>query len=55
MFKKIEKMLFKDTAADQYLSDSASLQDLEQRQRQIQRGEAPFQKYAQMISRGWIQ
>lgn len=44
-----------NTDVERYLGESISLIDLETRQRQIDRGEAPFQKYSQMLSRGWIQ
>jgi hypothetical protein len=62
MFKKI-KQFFKVTGTnyrfssevDRYLANSASLEDLESRQKMIARGEAPFQRHSQMISKGWIQ
>jgi len=36
-----------------YLADSYDLIDLERRQRQISKGEAPWQQQANFNSRGW--
>lgn len=39
---------------EEYLADSISLEDLERRQRLINRGEAPWQIQANQNLRGWI-
>jgi len=44
--KKIVKSIFKNESLDEkYLASSASLADLERRQRALQMGQAPHQKY----------
>jgi hypothetical protein len=50
MLKKIFQVFYSADSAEQYLSDSISLQDLERRQREISRGEAPYQRYARLIT-----
>lgn len=40
---------------DEYLADSASLEDLERRQRLINRNEAPWQLRASQSLAGWTQ
>jgi hypothetical protein len=39
---------------EEYLADSISLEDLERRQRLINRGEAPWQVSANHNLKGWI-
>ncbi len=38
---------------NEYLSDSISIEDLENRIRMIDRGEAPWQIHARTLSQGW--
>ena len=42
------------TIIEEYLADSISLEDLERRQRMIQRNEAPWQIQSTQNSRGWL-
>lgn len=39
---------------EEYLADSISLEDLERRQRLINRGEAPWQVRANQNLKGWV-
>ena len=42
------------TMIEEYLADSISLEDLERRQRMIERNQAPWQIQASQNLRGWL-
>jgi glucan phosphorylase len=60
MITKLVKRLFEDNKQrekrlmEEWLADSASLQDIERKQKMISRGEAPWQVQANHNLRGWI-
>jgi hypothetical protein len=39
---------------DEWLADSVSLQEIERKQRMINRGEAPWQVYTNQNLKGWV-
>lgn len=56
---KLFKLLFGSLKSerdirDEYFSSAVSLQDLERRQRQVDRGQAPWQVKANENLKGWI-
>lgn len=53
MFKNWFKKTTEKELIEQYLADSASLADVERRQRLISRGEAPWQLRARQNLKGW--
>lgn len=54
LLKKIfRSKKYSETEIEQYLADSISLQDLERRIKQIERGEAPFQHKTTNLLKGW--
>jgi hypothetical protein len=54
MFRGLTTVRTEKERVEEYLADSASLEDLERRQRLINRGEAPWQIHANANLRGWI-
>lgn len=54
MFKGLTTVRTEKEKIEEYLADSISLEDLERRQRLINRGEAPWQLHANANLRGWI-
>lgn len=54
MFRGLTDVRTEREKVEEYLADSASLEDLERRQRSISRGEAPWQIHANANLRGWI-
>lgn len=58
MIAKLLKRMLKPTTEQQkieeWLADSASLVDLERRQRMIEKGQAPWQVQANNNLRGWV-
>jgi len=57
MFKVLKKIFqttkHLDNETENYLANSANLQELERRIRHIERGEAPFQQKSTNLLRGW--
>lgn len=53
-FKNIFKSKTEQDVVYNYLADSISLEDLERRQRLINRGEAPWQIRANQNLKGWV-
>ena len=53
-FKTLLKSKNQKQVIEEYLADSLSLEDLERRQRLIDRGEAPWQIQANMNLKGWV-
>ena len=57
MIKKLVKFMLKKTTEkekiEKWLADSASLADLERRQKMIDKGQAPWQIEANNNLRGW--
>jgi hypothetical protein len=54
MFKDLLNTRTEKQFVEEYLADSISLEDLERRQRAINRGEAPWQLHANANLKGWI-
>jgi hypothetical protein len=57
ILEKIKNWLYQDQEKikiNEYLSESVDMADLERRIRQIDRGQAPWQKNAINRARGWI-
>jgi hypothetical protein len=54
MFKDLLNTRTEKQFVEEYLADSISLEDLERRQRTINRGEAPWQLRANQNLKGWI-
>jgi hypothetical protein len=60
MITKLVNRLFEterdriDRLTEEWLADSESLQEIEHKQRMINRGEAPWQIYANQNLKGWV-
>lgn len=57
ILEKIKNWLYQDQEKikiNEYLSESVDMADLERRIRQIDRGQAPWQKNSINRARGWI-
>lgn len=54
MLKNLFKRKTEKDIIEEYLADSVSLEDIERKQRLINRGEAPWQVRANQNLKGWV-